>query len=417
MAEPSAERAIWALAAALSGAMETKDVATAVAEHAGAAAGASFASFGLIDPATGRLWLTHNRLLPPEIAARWQDLPLDESTPSGAAIVRRRPVFRHGFALERDEYFPGVAGDREKVGFRATAAFPLLRGDGEPIGGVGLVWREPQRFDDAHVERLSLVAQVIGQAADRAMLYERQQLHLSAIDEVQVTLLQEAFVPARLPPVPGLDVAATYIPARGVPMGGDWYDVFPAGDLGVLVVGDVAGHGLHGAASMALVRNAIRAFATEDPSPDRVLTRVNRMLTTLEPDVTASCIVGLWDPGAQLLLRANAGHPPLLRCRPGEFGYLAPPEGHVLLGAVPGHRYQAQRKVLRPGTTLLWFTDGLIEQRGRGMDESLSELLSFAQTLDDLSPTNVCEAVRGWRGQAADAQEDDVCLLAVRTTT
>lgn len=412
--QPSAEGAIWQLAAALSGAMETKDVALAVAEHGGAAAGADFASFGLIDPGTGRLWLTNNRLLPTDVAARWQDLPVDESTPSGAAIVRRRPVFRPGFVLEEDEYFPGVAGDREKVGFRATAAFPLLRVDGEPIGGLGLAWREPQRFDDARIERLSLIAQVVAQAADRAMLYEREQAHLSAIDEVQVNLLQEAFVPGKLPPVPGLDVAASYIPARGVPMGGDWYDVFHVGDRTVLVVGDVAGHGLRGAAVMAQVRNAIRGFASEDPAPDHVLTRVNRMLTMLEPDATASCVVGLWDREARALDRTNAGHPPVLRCRLGEFGYLQPQEGHVLLGSVPGHAYRSQRKILRPGTTLLWFTDGLIEQRGRSLDDGLAELLAFVQTLEDLSPTAVCRAVAGWRGEAA-AQEDDVCLLAVRT--
>jgi serine phosphatase RsbU (regulator of sigma subunit) len=414
VADPSGEGAIWELAAALSGAMHTKDVALAVAERGGAAAGADFASFGLIDPATGRLWLTNNQLLPPDVAARWQDLAVDESTPSGAAIVRRTPIFRRGFVLEEDEYFPGVAGDREKVGFRATAAFPLVRGDGEPLGGFGLGWREPQAFAGPQVERLSLIAQVIAQAADRAMLYERQQQHLSAVDEAQVRLLQEAFVPGRLPPVPGLDVAASYIPARGMPMGGDWYDVFPAGDRTVLVLGDVAGHGLQGAATMAQVRNAIRAFASEEPTPARVLTRLNRMLTVLEPEVTASCVVGLWDPVAKALLRANGGHPPVLRCRVGEVGYLTPPGDHVLLGAVPGHEYRTERKVLRPGTTLLWFTDGLIEQRGHSLDDGLARLLSFVQSLDDLAPAAVCRALASWRGERA-GQEDDVCLLAVRT--
>lgn len=413
--ETTSERAIWRLAAALSGAMATKDVGHAVAEHAGVAATADFASFGLIDPATGRLWLTSSRSLAPEVAERWQDLPIDESTPSGAAIVRRRPVLRHGLVPEADEYFPGVAGDREKVGFRATAAFPLVGADGEPIGGLGLAWREPQRFDTEQVGRLSLIAEVIGQAADRALLYEREQAHLSAIDDSQVKLLQDAFVPRRLPPTPGLDVAATYVPARGVAMGGDWYDVFPVPDGTVLVIGDVAGHGLRGAAVMAQVRNTIRAFASEDASPARIVTRTNRSLLAMEPEATASATVAHWDPATRTLTWANAGHPPLLRCRTSEFGYLPPPPGHLVLGAVPGHEYTSDHKYLRPGTTLVAFTDGLIEDRSRSVDDGLRDLMTFVQTLHDLSPRAVCDAIIRWRSETG-SQEDDVCVLAVRTT-
>lgn len=411
----TSEGAIWRLAAALSGAMATKDVARAVAQHAGFAARADFASFGLIDPGTGRLWLTNDQRLDPEVAHRWQDLPVDESTPSGAAIVRRRPVFRHGLTPEKDEHFPGVAGDREKVGFRATAAFPLLAPDGEPIGSLGVAWRAAQPFDAEQVEHLSLIAEVIGQATDRALLYERERAQLSAVDETQVKLLQDAFLPSRLPPTPGLEVAASYAPARGVAMGGDWYDVFAVPDGTVLVIGDVAGHGLRGAAVMAQLRNTIRAFASEDPSPEQVVTRANRSLLMMEPEATASATVARWDPGTHTLTWTSAGHPPLLRCRTGEFGYLPPAPGHVVLGAVPDHEYRSAHKYMRPGTTLVAFTDGLVEDRARSVDDGLRDLLAFVQTLDDLSPWAVCDAIVGWRHETGP-QEDDVCVLAVRTT-
>lgn len=410
--QASRELTMWRLAAALAGAVSTKDVARAVADEGPQVTGADFASFAMTDPKAGRIWLTTTAGLVPEVARRWQDLPLDQSTPLGAALLRGRPVLRPGTSAEADG-FPGTAGDRELAGFRATAAFPLLDASGEPIGGIGLAWRAAQAFDDAQVERLTCFAGAVGQATERALRHERPGDYPSAVDEAQVKLLQDAFVPRELPLTPGIEVAADYVPARGAPMGGDWYDVFSVEDSTFLVVGDVAGHGVKEAAVMAQLRNAIRAFAVEGNTPARVLARINRTLCVLEPDATASAVVALWDPSSGYLTRANAGHPPVLRCRRGEFEFLPQPSQHALLGALPAATYRNVPKFMRPGTTLLFFTDGLVERRDVGLEQSMDDLLAFVKSLDDLAPKSVCEAVVRWRSEAT-AVEDDVCVMAVR---
>lgn len=406
---------MWRLAAALSGAVSTKDVARAVADDGPGATGACFASFAMVDPQAARIWLTTTAGLVPEVARHWQDLALDESTPLGAALLRRKPVLRPGTSPEADGYFPGTAGDRELAGFRATAAFPLLDGSGEVIGGIGLAWSDSQRFDDAQVARLSLIVEAVSEATARTRLSEQERDSLSAVDDAQVKLLQDAFLPRELPPTPGLEVAAAYLPARGAPMGGDWYDVFSVEDYTILVVGDVAGHGLKESAVMAQVRNAIRAFAVEGTTPARILSRVNRMLCVLEPEATATAIVALWDPSSGYLIRANAGHPPVLRCRKGEFEFLTQPSRHVVLGAVPTSAYRNIPKLMRPGTTLLFYTDGLVERRDASLDASMGELRDFVQSLDDLSPKTVCDVVANWR-LGVTSQEDDVCIMAVGIT-
>jgi serine phosphatase RsbU (regulator of sigma subunit) len=226
-------------------------------------------------------------------------------------------------------------------------------------------------------------------------------------------LIQDAFLPASLPATEGLEVCAVYLPARDAAMGGDWYDVFPVAGGTCLVIGDALGHGLEAAAVMAQLRNAIRAFADDDPSPARVLTRLNRMMCHLLPGETASAIVAVWDPTTRTILRTNAGHPWVLRCRPGEFEYLEPAKGGLLLGVDPDRVYQEIPKVLRPGTTLLFYTDGLVEMRSRPLETAMEELLAFVQDLPDLASQTLCDEVLAWR-RREPRLEDDLCVLAVR---
>lgn len=235
-----------------------------------------------------------------------------------------------------------------------------------------------------------------------------------AIYQRQASLLQAAFLPATLPPTPGLDVAAAYLPASGEPMGGDWYDVFPVGGMTCLVLGDVAGHGLAAASLMGQLRNAARAYAMEDPSPGHVLDRLNRFLCWADPDVTATAIVATWDPTRHTITRANAGHPPPLRCRAGEFAYLVPPAEHRLLGLEPHRNYVEEEKTLRDGTTLLFYSDGLIEERHRAFDNGMMALLEYVKSLGDLAPLPLCDALVSWRYERW-ARDDDMCILAVRT--
>jgi serine phosphatase RsbU (regulator of sigma subunit) len=402
---------IWSLAIALAGAVSPDDVAAALAEAGAAAAGASFSNMAMLDVATNQVNVVHNSVMDSAIAARWGQFDLSEPTPLCRAIVSGRPVLIDSpETMERE--FPKLVPDSLAAAVRATASLPLSGAGGGVLGAVGFGWPEAQPFDAEQKRALNLIATLAAQALDRAVLYQRDRELSSLRERADAQLLQDAFLPRTLPQTDRLDVAAVYLPASDAAMGGDWYDVFPVDGGTCLVIGDVAGHGLQAAAAMGQLRNTVRAYALEDPSPARIMTRLNRMMCRLEPGVHASAIIAVWDEDRGTLLRCSAGHPPILRCRTGEFGYLPLPAGGRLLGVSPEWEYQEAYKVLRPGTTLLFYTDGLIEQRGRDIDECMQALQTFVEGLDDRSPQATCDQVLQWRLQDAHLN-DDVCVLAV----
>lgn len=408
---PSGERAVWTLAAALSSAVTSADVATALAENGASAVDAVFSNLALADPATKLIHATHGSMLNGAVTSRWNQFPLDTATPLGSAIIDGYPVLLGNLDQIRARY-PALEADTIRAGLTAIAAFTLRSVTGTAIGAIGFGWDEGQTFDDEQVRRLLLVADVTGQTLDRALLYEQARKQLAAVDRAQAAIMQHAFLPTPLADTPGLEVAAAYLPA-GAPLGGDWYDAFAVEGGTCLVIGDVAGHGLEGLAVMALLRNAIRAFASLDPTPSLVLTRANRLLCRMEPEATATCIVAVWNPDDQTLLRANAGHPPPLRCRRGEFDYVTPPGDHLLLGAVGEHEFTDQKTFLRVGTTFLFYTDGLIEDRTSTLDEGMAALRDFVESLGDQSPASLCREVVQWRSGRTE-REDDMCIVAVR---
>jgi serine phosphatase RsbU (regulator of sigma subunit) len=313
------------------------------------------------------------------------------------------------------ERYPNLLAETVAASLSATASLPLRTPGGGCLGAIGFGWRRPQAFGPKQIRRLDLIAHMAAQALDRALLHERERGRPSAREQAEAHLLQEAFLPRVLPQTGSLGLAAAYLPARDAAMGGDWYDAFPVDGGLCLVIGDVAGHGLRSAAVMAQLRNAVRAYADEDPSPERVLTRLNRMLCRLEPDETATAIVAVWNAEAGTIVRSNAGHPPVLRCRVEKTDYLPATGGRLVLGVDPDWVYPAQTKVLREGTTLLFYTDGLVETRDRGIEEGMEDLRTFVGGLPDLSPQALCDRVLEWRLKAA-RREDDMCLLAARLT-
>jgi serine phosphatase RsbU (regulator of sigma subunit) len=408
------EENIWRLATALSGAATPLEVAIALAEQGAAAAGAVFSNLAILDRQRGRVRAVHGSVLDPDIAARWAEFDLNGRTPLGAAILTGSAVLL-GSLDAIDEGYPDLLADTLGASFVATASLPLRTAGGVTLGAIGFAWNHSQAFGRSQVRRLDLIAQMTAQALDRAMLYERERGQLSAREQAEAHLLQDAFLPRVLPRPENLELAAAYLPARDAPVGGDWYDAFVVDGGICLVIGDVAGHGLRSAAVMAELRNAVRAFADEDPSPERVLTRLNRMLCRLEPGETATAIVAVWNTASGTILRSNAGHPPVLRCRAAETGFLVPGEGGLMLGVDPDWVYHSEFKLLRPGTTLLFYTDGLVETRGRSLDDGMGDLEAFVGGLDDLSPQALCDQVLAWRVQAV-RREDDLCLLAARLT-
>ena len=327
--------------------------------------------------------------------------------PSLEVIAARRPCLS---AHMSDDFLAATTLNERhleivrELRFTSYMSIPLTVSD-RALGALTLVSAgSGRRFGS---EDLSIAQELAGHAAaviDRARHHD--------LDRATVRYLQDAFLPSRLPAAECLEMAASYLPASDAVVGGDWYDVFPLEEGTCIVVGDVAGHGLRSVAVMAELRNAVRAFATADSSPASILTRLNRMLCRLEPEETATAIAATWDPQHRALLWATAGHPPLLRCRTGEFAYLTSPT-NPLLGALPDVEYGQASKLLRPGTTLVMYTDGLVESRGTPIDQAMDQLLVFATGLHELSPKEVCDDILNWRLQRAE-REDDICVLAVR---
>jgi hypothetical protein len=398
------------LATTLARAACEADVTAAVAAWAAPAAGAVFANTAILDPATNQVRAFHPASLAAPIAARWTAFPLGSPTPLCEAILTGYPVLLPDL-VSISERFPELTADTVASGLQATASVPLRDRRGSSIGALGFAWAEPQPFSPQQLSRLALLSELAAQALEAVRRHPGRPRTDTGHDSL---ILQEALLPTLFPDCPGLEVAAAYLPANDAPMGGDWYDVFPVDSLSCLVIGDVSGHGAEAAAAMAELRHAVRAFADEDPEPASVVTRLNRFACRQVPDAAATLIVAVWDPVERLLRRCNAGHPPILRCRFDEYSFLAPAGGpQLMIGVDPGHAYGEEAKELRPGTTLLMYTDGLIERPRQHLEDGMSSLLAFTEQHPNLSPRMLVDEILLWRLRQGPCS-DDLGLLAVR---
>jgi serine phosphatase RsbU (regulator of sigma subunit) len=228
-------------------------------------------------------------------------------------------------------------------------------------------------------------------------------------------LLQRSLLPHRLPELPGAALAACSLPGEsGLRVGGDWYDLIelPTGEVG-LVIGDVVGHGLPAATVMGQLRNALRAYALEDPSPASVLARVNRASDLLDVAEMATCLYAVWEPSTLRLRWANAGHmPPLLAAGGGGRRLLSAEPGPPL-GAAPTAEYQDHELRLEPGDALVLYTDGLVERRGAAIDEGLAVLEALPGPYPDAA--SLLDAVLATLPAGGVPGADDVTVLLLRT--
>ncbi|MFF0425359.1 PP2C family protein-serine/threonine phosphatase [Streptomyces sp. NPDC004520] len=229
-----------------------------------------------------------------------------------------------------------------------------------------------------------------------------------------VRQLQRAIVPdiPALEVTPGLEIAARYRPAaREYRVGGDWYDVLPLPSGRVLVsVGDIAGHGIDAATGMVALRGALRGLAFTGSTPGRLMEWLNEMALRTSGQPTATAVCGLYDPADHTLCWTNAGHPPMLLLREGRALFLKGAH-NVLLGALAGASYDETVTRLRPGDALLLYTDGLIERRHAGLDESLAALRGAAQRLAAAGPEEQADRLMA---EVSGDTDDDTSLVVVR---
>ncbi|WP_051966709.1 ATP-binding SpoIIE family protein phosphatase [Kitasatospora mediocidica] len=294
---------------------------------------------------------------------------------------------------------------------RGTALLALpLHGRGAVLGLLVLIRRpragdgKPARFDSADTHTAAHLATLAGLAVDTALRYTRE----SEIADQ----LQRSMLPAHLPQPHGVRLAHRYLPGESdAQVGGDWYDAIPLpGNRVALIVGDVMGHSLTSAAVMGQLRTSAQTLAALDLPPHEVLYHLDEQAQRLGREQhLATCVYAVYDPIANRIVVANAGHmPPALIHPDGRAELLDLPAGAPI--GVGGVDFSSVELPALPGSALLLFTDGLVETRRRPISSGLELLRARLSTAHHHSPEQLCqEALKilppGDRG-------DDIALLA-----
>ena len=286
---------------------------------------------------------------------------------------------------------------------------------GRALGELVLLYSPGRSPSDEDLASVQDIADRTGLALDNARLYGQQR---QLAEELQRSLLTA-------PPEPQseqAEIAVRYLPAAEVAaVGGDWYDAFGQDDGStVLIIGDVVGHDTAAAATMGQLRGLLRGIATSsDGGPARMLSSLDRSMARLRLDALATAAVACFEQTeedrARRLTRmrwSSAGHPPPFTISAGgEVAMLdRPPE--IMLGVDPTARRTEHVAVLGAGTTVLLYTDGLIERRDSDLDTGLDRLGAALSELAPLALQPLCDQLLERLVQGRPS--DDVALVAIR---
>ncbi|MFK4245942.1 PP2C family protein-serine/threonine phosphatase [Micromonospora chokoriensis] len=289
-------------------------------------------------------------------------------------------------------------------GVRALLGVPMIS-NGNLVGVLHVGSLTLRRFGPDDVRLLQLVA-------DRAS--SAGQARAQVLDRQAALALQRSLLPARLPDIPGLDLAARYAPGHDLGIGGDWYDVFvlPSGWLGA-VIGDVSGHGLPSAVVMGRIRSALRAYALDADDPAEALTSLDRKIHHFEAGTLTTAVYALIAPDRKTVHLSSAGHLPPLLVTPGQPAQLVNVTVDRPLGV--GRPMTSRRTTvldLPPGAALVFYTDGLIERRTELIDTGIERLAAAVRS----EPAEaLCDHIM--TTTAPEHPDDDIALLVIRRAT
>jgi serine phosphatase RsbU (regulator of sigma subunit) len=366
-----------------------------------------------------RLKLAVSGRLHERVQAIYGDLPLDSPLPAchvartGETLVLANR--EQGLAFH--PVMEQVYADTERPSW---AFFPLRLGD-DLLGSLSVAWAEER--DSIPADELALIAAFAAQCTQalariRADAQQQQvALQLQRLSEtLQRSLLSQ---PAHGSTV--MTVAVRYLPAiTSAQVGGDWYDVHPAGSSTLVSVGDVAGHDRNAAAGMAALRNVLRGLAVHsDASPAELLRDLDRAVDRLDLDLLATALAGRVEPhpdadrGRALQLRwASAGHlPPLVRLADGTV-HVLDDDSDPMLGVAPDRPRTERITELPEGSLLLLYTDGLVERRAESISAGLARLADALADVGGGEVEQVSDLLLA--RMLPTAPDDDVALLVLR---
>jgi PAS domain S-box-containing protein len=393
----------------LAEALTVEQVVEVITEVGRTAIGALRSAVALLDPDSARLRVVNDDLRDAPDAAGGE-LTLSSPSVMTKAIATRRPVLVEDPEDLRRQFEDELEIDPDRLAAsdeRSWVGLPLLAA-GAPLGALRFSFGRPRKITEEERVFLEALAGQCSLAVERASMYERE--HKTA------ETLQRSLLPDQLPTLPGLILEARYRPvAKNMEIGGDWYDAFRLADQRLAVaVGDVMGKGLTAAAGMGRVRNALRALALTDPRPAAVLGGLDRLFSATEQEEQVTTVAYLViDPETGEGVLGNAGHLPALVLEAG----CAPRFDQVEAGTPLG--WASPRKQhsfnLRPGSTAVFYSDGLVENRNRGLDRGLDELAAVAGRADPdvlAHPERLLEYLVE-RMLAGHEQDDDVTVLVM----
>ncbi|MDG4858106.1 SpoIIE family protein phosphatase [Streptomyces sp. T-3] len=357
------------------------------------------------------------------------DMPLDTDYPAADVVRTGRAVYLSSPAQYKERY-PSTWPLASRFGRESWAFLPLSAG-GRTMGAWMAAFAYPVSFTPDERSVLTTVARMLAQALSRAGVAESERELTEG--------LQRSMLPTLGPEIPGLSVAARYVPTGGgLQVGGDWYDMIPLPNGRIaLVIGDVQGHDVRAAGLMGQLRIALRAYASEGHRPDAVLSRASRFLYGITDSITygstggpdaggtadprfATCLYVEAEPATGRLEIARAGHPdPVVRTSDGTV-LIRPTAGGLPLGIDPDPDYPTTSITLEPGELMMLCTDGLIETGGHDMLTGFTRLRAIleehrGEDLEALADSLV-QGVHGpsshhSTGPLADRREDDIAVL------
>ncbi|MGL5818612.1 MAG: SpoIIE family protein phosphatase [Phycicoccus sp.] len=396
---------LQALSGDLARATHVAEVADVIASTAAKSLGATAATLARYDHDTDTFTLLAVSGLPPEGWERWSTFPASASRLAVEQLRTRAPVLVTSHA-DRDARYPEMRDNQ--VSQQAWANLPLLLG-ARVVGITAFGWDDPRDFTTEEVDHLWALAAHAAVALDRAYLIEAAS---STAETLQRALLPQAA------PIPEWEVGTIYSPSvRGTQVGGDWYDVFalPSGLVG-LALGDVAGKGIHAAATMGSVRSALRAFATADADPAVVLRELDVFVEQFSANTLVTCCYVVLDPETGALRYCNAGHLPPLVAESNGVRWLdegvGPPLG--VDSTLQRRAIDAELSTDSDGPVLLLYSDGLVESRSTPIDTGMSDLADAARLLVVARGLGeaLVEMVDGL--EHAAGRDDDRAVLAIR---
>jgi sigma-B regulation protein RsbU (phosphoserine phosphatase) len=356
--------------------------------------------------------------------------PLQSGGVVAAITARARPQL-----LQNVDWAPDPFFRQTLQGCESVIALPIA-GDRLPMNWAILLKKTPERFTVSELEEALERSVLVGALLENQALAAELALAHERIDREarQLGELQRALLPAAPLQVPNLEIATSYEPSSRA--GGDLYDFFPLNPLpgdpaaqdhnGVGVsrwcvfIGDSAGHGLAAAVVMAIVQAVLRAHPSDIANPAGLLSHANRQLCDRQIGGFLTAFLGVYEPATHRLTYANAGHPPPLLRRALD-GSVHPLDavGSYPLGVDDAETFKEATVELEAGSTLLFYTDGIIEARAAHSDDLFGIERLIALLGDEPAhPAELVERLRQAVSHFRGGQDatDDQTIVAARVT-